>query len=294
MSLLLQLVVNGLVNGAMYAVLAVGFGVVWRSLKVFHIAYAGLYVLCAHFFWLLAAKTALGVVPALVISLALAGISGWLLELAVYRPFYKKKASNGAVLIASLGVFIVIENSLAMWLGDELHAIPRDAITPWVLGSIVGSSLQVLQFVVGVSVIGFLMVSVRCSNTFKALWAMGDQPRLVSVLGLPLYLLRSLALILSTILVCVAASLITLDTGTDVHMGMSYLLIAAVAVLIGGRDSLAGWVCGAFLLALLQSVVIWQFSARWTDLVTFGLLIVILIFRPQGLFNSRKRVEEPA
>jgi branched-chain amino acid transport system permease protein len=73
---------------------------------------------------------------------------------------------------------------------------------------------------------------------------------------------------------------------------MSYLLIATVAVLVGGLNSYMGWVCGAMTLAILQSLVVWKFSARWMDLVTFALLVVILLFRPQGLLARLQRVEE--
>jgi branched-subunit amino acid ABC-type transport system permease component len=69
-------------------------------------------------------------------------------------------------------------------------------------------------------------------------------------------------------------------------------LIAAVSVLVGGINSYAGWAVGAVVLAVLQSLVIWKFSARWMDLVTFALLVIMLVFRPRGLMEKEKRVEE--
>jgi branched-chain amino acid transport system permease protein len=78
----------------------------------------------------------------------------------------------------------------------------------------------------------------------------------------------------------------------DVHAGMSYLLLAAVAVLAGGISRMEGWVLGGFLLALLQSLVVWKFSAKWMDLVAFVLLLVVLLFRREGLTGIRKRTEE--
>ena len=115
---------------------------------------------------------------------------------------------------------------------------------------------------------------------------------IATVLGLPLMRYRVLVFVTSGLLAGLAASLITVDVGIDPHMGMSYLLIAAVAVLAGGIDRFSGWVLGAMVLALLQSLMVWQFSAQWMDLVTFGVLIAILLFRPQGMLGLRKRLEE--
>jgi branched-chain amino acid transport system permease protein len=90
----------------------------------------------------------------------------------------------------------------------------------------------------------------------------------------------------------IPACSLTLDIGIDPFVGLSYLLIAAVAVLVGGVDSYRGWVSGAATLAILQSLVVWKFSARWMDLVTFALLVIMLVFRPQGLVQNARRTEE--
>jgi branched-chain amino acid transport system permease protein len=196
------------------------------------------------------------------------------------------------VLVASLGLFVATENTIALIFGNELQTVQRGIESAFRLGPVLLTRLQAVEFGVGAFVVTALWLLVRRLRTFKALWAMGDQPELISVLGLPLFQLRTLVFAISTVLVAVPASLSTLDVGIDPHMGMSNLLIAAVAVLVGGIDSYLGWVAGAGLLALLQSFVVWRFSARWMDLVTFGLLVLILVFRPDGLLAQHRRMEE--
>lgn len=294
MKLFLQLLANGLVNGALYAVMAVGFGLVWRSLRVFHIVYGGLYVLCAYLFYVFAAVAELTPTFSFLLTLVFAGATGWLVEAGLYRPFYLKRAGSGAVLIASLGAFVVLENLIALVFGNELKTIPRGIAATYWIGPVVLTELQLLELAVGAGVVALSWLFVRRLQVFKALWAMGDQPELIPVLGLPLFKLRVLALVVSTVMAAIPACLISLDVGLDPHMGMSYLLIAAVAVLIGGVDSYIGWVSGAMMLAVLQSLAVWQLSARWMDLVTFSLLVVLLVFRPQGLLDRAKRLEETA
>ncbi|MDH4317454.1 MAG: branched-chain amino acid ABC transporter permease, partial [Desulfobulbaceae bacterium] len=181
---------------------------------------------------------------------------------------------------------------IALVFGNELQTVQRGIDPAFRLGPVLLTRLQVMEFGAGAFVISALWLLIRRMRTFKALWAMGDQPELISVLGLPLFRLRTLVFVISTVLVAVPACLATLDVGIDPHMGMSSLLLAAVAVLVGGVDSYPGWVAGAVLLALLQSLVVWQFSARWMDLVTFGLLVLILVFRPGGLLEQHRRMEE--
>lgn len=89
-----------------------------------------------------------------------------------------------------------------------------------------------------------------------------------------------------------AALLTSLDVGMDPHVGMGALLTGAVAVLVGGMVRFHGWIAGALLLAIVQSLSVWQFSARCNDVITFSILILVLLFRPQGLFTDARRKEE--
>lgn len=292
MNLLLQLLANGLVNAALFAMLAVGFGLVWRSLRVFHLAYGGLFVISGYVFLTMCVRVDWPAWLAGLATILIAAIMGWLIELALYRPFYKRNAGSGAILIASMGVLVMLENIVALIFGNELQTVPREIASIVQIGTVRLTSLQLWGSGIGVISVAVLWILVGRLRTFKALWAMGDQPDLIPVLGLPLYRLRAITLAIGTAMGAIPACVITLDLGIDPFVGMSYLLIAAVAVLAGGVDSYRGWVTGAVVLALLQSLVVWKFSARWMDMVTFGLLVAMLVFRPSGLVAGAKRVEE--
>lgn len=292
MNLLLQLLANGMVNGVLFAVLACAFGLVYRSARVFHIAFAGLFLIPPYIAYAANSLLRLPIFAAIVCGLIAAAACGYATERVLYRPLFRRKASVGAVMVASLGAFIVIENALALVFGNELRTLERGMATRVAFGPVGLTSIQLLQLgACGVALAG-LGLATRYVRAFKAVWAMGDEPELVPVLGLPLMKYRALVFTLSAAFGGLAACLIGLDVGIDPHMGMSYLLIAAVAVLAGGIDRYSGWVLGGVMLALLQSVMVWQFSARWMDFVTFAVLIAVLIFRPQGILGLRKRLEE--
>ena len=292
MNLLLQLLANGLVNGAIFALLACAFGLVYRSARVFHIAFAGLFLIGPYAAYLANAWLKVPVWFAMVLGTVTAIGSGYLAERFLYRPFYRRKASAGAVMVASLGALIVLENSLAMIFGNELRTMQRGLASRIAFGPVNLTSIQMLQFATATGALIALGMATHRVRVFKAIWAMGDEPGLVPVLGMPLMRYRSLVFTISAGLGGLAGCLIGLDVGVDPHMGMSYLLIAAVAVLAGGIDRYAGWILGGVVLALMQSLMVWKFSSKWMDLVTFAVLIGVLVFRPQGIMGLRKRLEE--
>lgn len=292
MDLLLQLLANGLVNGALFALLACAFGLVYRSVRIFHVAFAGLFLIAPYAAY--TANTWLGVPIwlAVILSVVVGAGSGYLIDLCLYRPLFRRNASGGAVIVASLGAFIIIENVLAMGFGNELKTLDRGLAERITLGPVSLTSIQVYQFLAATTALIVVSIAIKRMRVFKIIWAMGDEQGLIPVLGLPLMRYRGLVFMLSAGLAGLAGGLIAVDVGIDPHMGMSYLLIAVVAVLAGGIDRYSGWILGGLVLALLQSLMVWKFSAQWMDLVTFAVLIGVLVFRPQGMLGLKKRLEE--
>ena len=292
MSLFLQLLGNGLVQGAVAVLYAASFGFVYRSFRVFHIAMGAQFVFACYAFYTCAAVCKLPIVVSVPTVLVLSAAFAALIECAVYRPFVQKRCSSGVVMIASLGVMIVLENVVALIYGNEVKTISNQLEPSVAFAGLRFTRIQLLQFFVGLGVFAAVGAAVRYGKWFKALWAMGDQPELLPVLGLPVRWLRLGVMMLGGVLVAIPAMLISWDIGMDPHVGMHYLLLGSVAVFFGGVDRYWAWGAGAMLLAALQSLAVWKFSAQWTDLVTFGVLIFVLLFRPQGLFGLRKRLEE--
>ena len=292
MSLFLQLLGNGIIQGMLTACLAVGFGMVYRSFRVFHIAMGAQFIFSCYAFYFLAVPMKLALWMAVCGAILFSVLFAWLIEFAVYRSFFNKRCSGGVLMIASLGILIVTENLIAMLFGNEVKAVSNELEPSVVLGNLRFTRIQLIQFFGGVSLFAAVGILVSKLRLFKAVWAMGDQPELIPVLGLPLGKLRLLVMALGGIMTAVPAILISYDIGMDPHVGMHYLLLASVAVFFGGVDRYWAWGVGALTLCVLQSLTVWLFSAKWIDLVTFGILICVLLFRPQGLFGMRKRLEE--
>ena len=292
MNLFLQLMGNGIIQGALAACLAAGFGFVYRSFRIFHIAMGAQFVFSCYALYLFNIRMKLPLSLAIIAALIASVVFAWAIELAVYRPFFKKRCSSGVVMIASLGIMTIMENLIALIFGNEVKTISNQLEPSVVFWGLRFTRIQLLQFFISLAFFAGIGFSGRRIRRFKALWALGDQPELIYVLGLPMNFLRLAVMTLSGILIAIPAMLLSYDIGMDPHVGMHYLLLASVAVFFGGVDRYWAWGFGALLLTVMQSLAVWKFSARWTDLVTFGVLIFVLLFRPQGVFGTRKRLEE--
>lgn len=294
MELLLQLVANGLVQGALVACLAAGFGIVYRSFRVFHVAMGAQFVVASYAFYAAVAIAKIPTTAAVVVALATSAAFAMLLEFAMYRPFAKRRCAGGATMIASLGALIVTENVLAIAFGNEVKTIPHAPYGSMALGAVRLTSLQLWQFAVCAALFAVAGLVVARSRIGKACWALGDEPDLARALRLPLGRIRTAAMLLGTLLVSVPALMVSADTGMDPHEGMRWLLMASMAAFFGGRDRYWGWGAGAFALGLAQAAVVWRLPSQWADTAAFAMLLGVLAFRPRGLFGRVRRAEEAA
>jgi len=292
MNLLFQLLAYGLVQGAVYSLLAIGFGILYRSLRFFDISYGALYTVSAYFMFVFARILNVNFFLSFFLAIVFTSLISILFEKGLYFNFYKRSASPAVMLVASLGVYIFMENIVALIFGNEIKIFPGGIEPSFNIFGVTLTRIQLIQLGVGILLSILFIIMVRKSKYFKALWALGDEPELIEVLGLPLKLLRMLAFVTASFFVSTASILTAKDVGMDPHGGMTVLLSAAVIVIAGGIDSIAGWIISAYILALIQSLVIFQFSSQWTPLVTFGLLIIILLAKPQGIMGLKRRLEE--
>ncbi len=292
MTLLAQLLLNALANAAVFSLLAVGFGLIYRSLRFFNIAYGAVYVAASYTVVALAQLSEIPLFFLLISGIILAMLLSILMDRTVYIPLERSGATSGVLLVASLGIYILIVNVIALFFGNEVKTISSGIEPSFPVGPLVVTRMQIIQAMTGWFAVTVFWLGIRRNTFIKAIWAMGETPELVIALGLPYNLMRTVVFSLSALFAASASLLTSLDVGTDPHVGMGALLTGAVAVIVGGVDVFKGWIGGATLLALLQGVAVWQFSSKWTDVITFGMLITTLLFRPQGLFSPKRRREE--
>ncbi|MBO4531850.1 MAG: branched-chain amino acid ABC transporter permease [Paludibacteraceae bacterium] len=284
-----QFIINGLVTGILYSLLAIGFALVYNTTRIFHIAAAGIYVFAAYMFWFFVAKVGLSVILASLVAVILTMLLSLLSEVLVYRPLKNKKASLNVAMIASIGLMTVIINAIAMFFGNETKVVENAILQPIVWGDIIITTPQKYQALIGLAVLVVFMVILQRTNWGLRLRALSADETLFETLGYNTASTRVVVFLVSGAFIALASCLTVYDVGLDPHMGMNVLINAMVAMIIGGVGKFSTCIIGGLSLGVLQSLTVYQFASNWQNAVTFILLLILLFLRPQGIAGYKQR-----
>lgn len=287
MDLFLQLFFNGLTNGSYYALLGVGFGLIFATTKIVHFAYGPVFACAAYAAWW---ATSLGV------PLPLAGLFGVLVAvvlgvasfLFVYRPIQVRGAPGLVALIASLGLFILLENLIGIVFGAGNQVVENFSYDVFFLGPVFFTSIHLWQLASLAILGGGLMLFLKYTRFGKAIVAMTDNREMAEIIGIDTTRMAIAVFAIGSGISAVPAVLILLKDGATTHMGFQAVFMAFVAVVVGGIGSIRGAVVGGFALGLVQSLGLWKIPTEWQSSIAFVVLFLILVARPQGLFGASR------
>jgi branched-chain amino acid transport system permease protein len=286
-SLLLNLILEGLVQGSVYALLAVGFSLLWWVSGIIHLAHGGVTLAGGLLLYLLFEAWGLPFAVALAAAAGLTVLFGVAVDVAVYRPLLRRSIDEMGLLTASLGVLIVAEYLLTIAFGPDGVTLDADGFRRPLFGAILpvvdGFSAAVLA-TTAVIFLALHAVMTR-SSLGRRLRAVASNPELAQVIGIETMLVSRQAAALTAILALPAAVAILFSSGLAPNEALHLVLISAVCAILGGRGSLAGALIAGLIMGVTESVTSWQFATGWRQLVTFALLYLILLARPQGLFG---------
>lgn len=286
MELFLQQLLNGLVIGSTYAVVAIGFALVFTVLRVINFAhpdifmigmFAGLFAgwkLSDNFFVVAGA----GVVGALLVGL--------LLERAVLRPLRGREPLM--TMIGTLGVGIVLQYAASAGISPDPVAFPRSV--PRVNYEFAGvsiSSLQLINFGVSLLILAAISYFVRATRYGRATRAIAERPDVAAAFGVDVNRVSQVAVGLSSAMAGLAAVSVGLMYGSaHAFVGLLYGLKAFICMLVAGNRYFEGVMAVALALGIIEALVTGYVSSSLRDAVAFVLLISVLYFRPNGLFGS--------
>jgi branched-chain amino acid transport system permease protein len=289
MDLLLQLFVNGVINGSHYALLGIGFGLIFATTRIVHFAYGPIFMVAANVAWLAAGHLGLPLwlaVAAAVAAAVLLGVGSYLL---LYRPFELRQAPPLVPLIASLGLFIVLENLAGIVFGTGVRVVEGLRSEIFLIGPVFFTSLHLWQIgslvVLGVGLALFL----RMTRYGKAILAMTDNAEMARIIGIDTLRISIVVFALGSAISAPPSVLILLKDGASTHMGFIAVFMAFVAVIVGGIGSLKGTAVGGLALGMVESIGMWRIPTEWQSSIAFVVLFLMILLRPQGLFGSVRR-----
>lgn len=295
MNVLAQFAVNGIVAGSVYALIALGFALIFTASRIFHFAHGGVYTFSAFAGYTAAVTLDLGMVAGFAAAVAVAALLGVVINILLYEPMKAEGVSPFVAMISSFGVLIIITHVTAMLWGSNPVVLSRGGqTTVHRLGPVYTTNAQLL--IVGFTVVlaALLWVFFRRMRLGIAIRAMGNDAELAEVVGMPARMLRHISFAVGSALVGISSMLIGLNVGIiDSNMGMDVILMATVAMIIGGLGNVGAAAAGGFVLGMIQNIAIWKIESKWQMALSFAILIIVLLFKPTGLFGEKRPATGP-
>ena len=300
MSEFLQQLVNGLTSGSVYALIALGYTMVYGILRLINFAHGDVYMLGA-FFGLYAARALRAgedpnpakALAVLLIAMLGCGLVGIVIERCAYKPV--RRSPRLSALITAIGVSLLLENGGRLVFGADPKFFPQIIVSHNIAlgGGVTISNQQVLILVVSVVLMVLLRVIVMHTRVGKAMQAVSFNPTAAALMGISVDRIITFTFMIGSMLAAAAGVLVALkDPKIEPYMGLLPGLKAFVAAVLGGIGNVPGAVVGGLVMGIAEVMVVGYVSPTYRDAIAFVLLIVILLVRPAGILgrNTAEKV----
>ena len=283
---MLQIVVNGLLTGGVYALVAVGFSLVWGVMNVVNIAHASYIMLGAYIsYWLFHLY---GWDPFLSIPVSMAGlfVIGYLVASVVLNRVIR----YGLVmtLVLTFGVDLILQNAaLMLWSADYRSITPSYAGAGLAVGGVMIPYVRFAVFLLALVLVMLFSLFLSKTRMGNAIQATALNPFAAQLTGVRIERIYSLTYAIGAALAAAAGSMISVIYTIQPQVGNVFLTRAFVITVLGGLGSIPGALLGGVLLGLAESFATVTVGIGWSQAVSFGLLVLILVVRPQGLLGRR-------
>lgn len=302
MDILLQQIINGLVLGSIYALVALGYTMVYGIMGLINFAHGEVVMIGALVALAVIRLLADSGLPGIVVALVGLGaaapvcmVVGFTIERVAYRPL--RRAPRLAPLITAIGVSIVLQNLAMLIWGRNYHAFPP--ILPTSQHEVFGAtitSLQVAIVLIAALMMGGLMLLVQRTRLGRAMRATAENPAIAQLMGVDINRIISLTFVIGSALAAVAGLMVSANYSiAHYYMGFILGLKAFTAAVLGGIGKLGGAMLGGILLGLIESLGAGYIGdltggflgSHYQDVFAFFVLICVLVFRPSGLVGEK-------
>lgn len=308
-NLVLQKLLNGLSIGSVYAIFALGYTLVYSILGIINLAHGAVFTLGAYLTYALIggafgfngllANASLPIqlpfAVALILGSTLAGLVGVAIERLAFLPLRQRGSDPLLTVVSSLGVGVVIVNLLQYLVGAESYTFPANTygnLPPSInFGTaenpIPIRTVQLVIFAISVVIVAILTLFINYTKYGKAMQAIAEDPTTASLLGINSDRFIVLTFFISSFIAGVAGTLVASSVSiAGPYFGLSFGLRGLSVIVLGGLGSIPGAVVGGLVIGLVEAFVPGEYSG-YKDAVSFGILFIMLLVRPQGLLGRR-------
>lgn len=283
---LMQLLISGISLGSVYALIAVGFAIVFSILKFSNFAHGGMISACAYIGFYF--QRAFDTTPPFIITVLFTSACGLILAVIIdtvaYRRIRSKGAPNIYYFLASITVAIMIQQILAVFYGKNLYAYPPIfSSTTFYIGSIRFSSIDTLIMGVSLAILAVLILLIEKSRIGLAIRAVAIDAKTSRLMGMNSNVIIMAVFIMAGLLAGVSGTLLGLKFSIYPSLGSSMMIKGFIASVIGGLGSLSGAIIAAILLGVVEILLTFFLDSLSTPIILFGIMLLFLFVRPEGI-----------
>lgn len=291
-----QQLTNGLAVGGIYALIALGYTMVYGILRLINFAHGDLFTLGAYLGLTLLISLGLSEILSgflvagvlIIMAMGLVAVAGYLLERTAYRPL--RNSNRLAAVVSALGASIFCQNAIMLVYGPRSQVYPS-GILPNASLSLLGVDIPLMRFLMfaaSVLLMCLLFWFIHRTRTGAAIRAVAIDQGAAKLMGIDVNRIISLVFLIGPALGGAAGVMVGLYYGQITYdMGFSFGLKAFTAAILGGIGNIPGAMLGGLLLGVIEALGAAYISIAWKDAIAFFVLILILIFRPTGLLGER-------
>ncbi len=280
-------IINGLSIGSIYALVAIGYTMVYGIIKLINFAHGDLIMVGAYSV-LLCMGLGLGFVPAVIISMVAVAIIGIILEKLAYKPV--READRINALITAIGVSIFLQNAVMLIAGPNPRTFPTTFSGNVVILGYPVEKICVVTIIVAFICMITLALFIKFTKMGKAMRAVSEDAKAARLMGINVDTTISLTFAIGSALAVIAGALYCSAYPTvNSTMGAMFGLKAFVAAVLGGIGIIPGAMVGGLLLGVVESLTKGFLPSQLSDAITFSILILVLLVKPTGLFGKNRR-----
>jgi len=283
-----QQLVNGVSLGSIYALIALGYTMVYGIVGLINFAHGDIYMMGAFVGYWVALYTDLGFIPALLIAMVTCAILGVLIEMIAYRPL--RGSTRIAALITAIGVSLLLQYTMMYFVGPQTRPYPRVLENRiFNFGDVIISSQQIIIVVISIVLMILLQFIVHKTKQGRAMRAVSFDQDTALMMGIDVNRTISFTFLIGSALAGAAGVLVGIYYNSiDPLMGMMPGLKAFVAAVFGGIGSIPGAMIGGLSIGIIETMVAGYGNSMYRDAAVFAILILVLLARPQGLLGKKK------
>lgn len=281
---MLEILIVGAVSSAIYAMLAVGFTLIFGVARVLNLAHGSFYALGAYGTYFLSSTLKWPLLLAALTSVAVVALFGVGVERVLVRPM---RHSQLAVLMITLAVALVVEQALFLTFGSEYRNVPAFVDTKFTIGGVDVGGARLLALGVSVVLIGALWLFIQHTRLGSAILAISQDAQAAQYMGIPSDRIFSLVMAISAALAAAAGILAGPFLTVQPTMWLLPIVKAFAIVVVGGLGSIPGSIVAALMLGYAETIVAYGISTSWTEIVSVLATLLMLVVRPAGIFGRR-------